>query len=233
MKYKVGDKVRVKKNLLSDTSYGKHTFISEMERFRGENATITQAYNDTYQIDIDNAEWYWSGEMLEPVEFTKADLKPEDILTTRSGARIYVKDNGYTAGFGSDGIYLADDLTNTGVMGKHFDVVKVERPQVIWERPEEKTNEELHRKMWNWLAENPEMGKEDWFVRKKYTADMRPKSDCFACDECERDCGKCPLDRRVIGCGGGLFSIWSNTTDMHTKSRLAKVIAGLPWGTGR
>lgn len=229
MKYKVGDKVRVKKNLLSDTSYGKHTFISEMERFRGENATITQAYNDTYRIDIDNAEWYWSGEMLEPVEFTKADLKPEDILTTRSGARIYVKDNGYTAGFGSDSIYLADDLTNTGVMGKHFDIVKVARPQVIWERPKEKTNEELHREMWNWLAENPEMGKEDWFVRKKYTADMRPANDCFACDECERDCDKCPLDRRVIGCGGGLFNIWLNTPDMHTKSRLAKVIAILPW----
>lgn len=117
----------------------------------------------------------------------------------------------------------------TNKLGSDLDIVKVERSQVIWERPEEKTNEELHRKMWNWLAENPEMGKEDWFVRKKYTADMRPESGCFACDECERDCGKCPLDRRVIGCGGGLFNIWSNTPDMHTKSRLAKVIAGLPW----
>lgn len=229
MKYKVGDKVRVKKNLLSDTSYGKHTFISEMERFRGENATITQADNDTYQIDIDNAEWYWSGEMLEPVEFTKADLKLEDILTTRSGARIYVKDNGYTAGFGSDGIYLADDLTNTGVMGKHFDVVKVERPQVIWERPEEKTNEELHREMWNWLAENPRETKKHWCKNHGYTGHDHPLHHCFACEECNKDCSKCPLDSRIIGCDGGLYYIWDTTTDLTTKIRLAKVIANLPW----
>ena len=200
-----------------------------MERFRGENATITQAYNDTYQIDIDNAEWYWSGEMLEPVEFTKSDLKPEDILTTRSGARIYVKDNGYTSGFGSDGIYLADDLTNTGVMGKHFDVVKVERPQVIWERPEKKTNEELHREMWNWLAENPEKSKADWLNNNGYTADKRPLCECFACEECDHGCSKCPLNKNVIGCFSGLYNAWSETTDMPAKAKLAEMIANLPW----
>ena len=140
-----------------------------------------------------------------------------------------LKKNGCIFNFGENCEYLSDNLTNTGVMGSALDIVKVERPQVIWERPKEKTNEELHREMWNWLAENPEMVKEDWFVRKKYTAEMRPANDCFACDECERDCAKCPLDRRVIGCGVGLFNIWLNTPDMHTKSRLAKVIAGLPW----
>lgn len=229
MKYKVGDRVRIREDLQPNVEYEGYYFVPDMGDFKGEIATVINVYGDGYRINEDGGDWKWTDKMFELVEFTKKDLKPGDILTTRSGARIYVKDNGYTAGFGSDSIYLADDLTNTGVMGKHFDIVKVARPQVIWERPKEKTNEELHREMWNWLAENPEMGKEDWFVRKKYTADMRPANDCFACDECERDCDKCPLDRRVIGCGGGLFNIWLNTPDMHTKSRLAKVIAILPW----
>ena len=232
MKYKVGDKVRVKKNLLSDTSYGKHIFISEMERFRGENATITQANNDTYQIDIDNAEWYWSGEMFEPVEFTKKDLKPGDILTCRNGTRASFDSDRYILIFGENGKHLLDDLTNANKLGSDLDIVKVERSQVIWERPEKKTNEELHREMWNWLAENPEKSKKDWLEDNGYTGDKYLLNECFACDECGGHCSECPLDERVIRCDGGLFNAWWNTTDMDTKSRLAKVIANLPWRKG-
>lgn len=229
MKYKAGDKVRVRKDLKPNKRYGAWHTVPKMMEHLGKTATVIKAYDDGCRINIDDGVAYWTEAMLEPVKFTKADLKPGDILTCRDGTRASFDSDRYILIFGENGKHLLDDLTNTNKLGSDLDIVKVERSQVIWERPEEKTNEELHRKMWNWLAENPEMGKEDWFVRKKYTADMRPESGCFACDECERDCGKCPLDRRVIGCGGGLFNIWSNTPDMHTKSRLAKVIAGLPW----
>lgn len=110
-----------------------------------------------------------------------------------------------------------------------FDILKVERPQVIWERPKEKTNEELHREMWNWLAENPDKEEGDWLCDNGYIGDKDIAGGCFACEECRQHCDECPLDKRVIGCEDGLFRVWYTTSDIRTRSRLADVIAGLPW----
>ena len=65
MKYKVGDKVRVRKDLEPGNFYGKGYYISSMDKFKGEKCVITEIWDQSYQIN--NSEFWWTDEMLEPV----------------------------------------------------------------------------------------------------------------------------------------------------------------------
>ena len=236
MKYKVGDRVRIRDDLQANVRYDKIFFTSNMEKYKGQITTIAEIRKDYYCMNIDDRNYWWTDEMLEPAEFTKLDLKPGDRLTARNGNIFQVQEDGQIrsmrislSNFGAQNYLLNDDLTNSGKLGKDLDIVKVERPQTIWERPEEKTNEELHREMWNWLAENPEKRETDWLEDNGYIDSERLIRGCFACEECGGVCDECPLDSRVIGCEDGLFQVWDMTTDPVTKIRLAEVIANLPW----
>lgn len=220
MKYKVGDRVRIREDLQPNVEYEGYYFVPDMGDFKGEIATVIKVCGDGYRINEDGGDWKWTDKMFEPVEFTKKDLKPGDILTYRNGTRAHVEENGCIFNFGENCEYLSDNLTNTGVMGSALDIVKVERPQIIWERPKEKTNEELHREMWNWLAENPEKSEADWLNNNGYIGDKDIAGGCFACEECRQHCDECPLDKRVIGCEDGLFRVWYTTSDIRTRSRL-------------
>lgn len=67
MKYKVGDKVRVRSDLHEDESYGGYAFSTEMESYRGKIVIITFIGNDYYGVDGDLI-FAWTDEMFEPVE---------------------------------------------------------------------------------------------------------------------------------------------------------------------
>ena len=67
MKYKVGDKVRIRSDLHEDESYGGYAFSAEMESYRGKIAIITFVGNDYYVVDCDLL-FAWTDEMFEPVE---------------------------------------------------------------------------------------------------------------------------------------------------------------------
>lgn len=236
MKYKVGDRVRIREDLQPNVEYEGYYFVPDMGDFKGEIATVIKVCGDGYRINEDGGDWKWTDKMFEPVEFTKADLQPWDILTARNGNTFQVQENGQiknmkisVTNFGSQDNLLNEDLTNNGKLGKDLDIIKVERPQIIWERPEKKTNEELHREMWNWLAENPDKEEGDWLCDNGYIGDKDIAGGCFACEECRQHCDECPLDKRVIGCEDGLFRVWYTTSDIRTRSRLADVIANLPW----
>lgn len=229
MKYGVGNRVKIREDLIEDKIYGGLYVNATMANYRGKYARVTCVNeNGTYELDCDKR-WWWGDEILEPAEFTKDDLRPGDILTTRDGEILNVYEDGAIEGaygYGFRNESLNNDLTNSGMKGKALDIMKVERLQVVWTR-EEKTNKELHREMWNWLAENPEKQKSDWFDKE----DVDALYECFACEECNSDCEKCPLDRGVIGCDrvNGLYHIWITSKNMNTRSALAKVIAWLPW----
>lgn len=75
----------------------------------------------------------------------------------------------------------------------------------------------LHRKLWLWLADNPEMEKEDW---SEWTTRESVDSHCFACDynydrfkvDDQCDCSGCPLvwtknEDEEIACHTGGLSI--------------------------
>ena len=135
MKFKVGDKVRIKKDLDSRKRY-KVLIISKMESYKGKIAEIVRARNDnSFVLDIDKGRWIWSDDTFELVEekkFTKADLKDGDKCTLKNGQVIFVDK---TSKYGFNSIdeqlrYFNDDVS----------IVKVERPtqyETVFERKEE------------------------------------------------------------------------------------------------
>jgi len=64
MKYKVGDKVRVRLDLISGTAYGKDAFVSGMEKMKGKIVTIC---NVGEVCGIKECGYNWTEGMLEPV----------------------------------------------------------------------------------------------------------------------------------------------------------------------
>lgn len=87
MKYKGGDRVRVKGDLEQGINYGKMFFVDGMFRFSNTIVTIAEirVMNDGYHIAEDNGAWNWSEEMFEPVVFKKEDLQAGDIILLRCG----------------------------------------------------------------------------------------------------------------------------------------------------
>ena len=69
MKYKVGDKVRVRKDLVPGNFYGKDYYISSMDKFKGEKCVITEIWDQSYQIN--DFGYWWSEEMFESVDDEK------------------------------------------------------------------------------------------------------------------------------------------------------------------
>lgn len=69
MKYKVGDKVRVRSDLEESETYGDQTFVKQMEKYKGKLVTISEEHPGFYYIKEDKDEnWCWTDEMFEPVE---------------------------------------------------------------------------------------------------------------------------------------------------------------------
>ena len=64
MKYKVGDKVRVRKDLVVNNEYNGVLYISRMDKFKDEKCVITNIRDQRYQI---NNFYWWTDEMLEPI----------------------------------------------------------------------------------------------------------------------------------------------------------------------
>ena len=66
MKYKIGDKVRVRKDLEPGNFYGRVYYSSDMNKFKAMECVVTNIYDGTYNIN--NSEYRFSDEMLEPVD---------------------------------------------------------------------------------------------------------------------------------------------------------------------
>ena len=66
MKYNVGDKVRVRKDLEPGNFYGRVYYSSDMNKFKAMECVVTNIYDGTYNIN--NSECGFSDEMLEPVD---------------------------------------------------------------------------------------------------------------------------------------------------------------------
>ena len=66
MKYKIGDKVRVRKDLELDKKYGDVIYSLDMDEFKNKECVITKVGFIAYKIN--NSVHWWSEEMLEPVD---------------------------------------------------------------------------------------------------------------------------------------------------------------------
>lgn len=71
MKYKIGDKVRIRKNLMGGNFYGLILFTKPMKQYKGAIGVVQSVDKElgTYKILIknntDSLKWNWSDEMLE------------------------------------------------------------------------------------------------------------------------------------------------------------------------
>lgn len=80
MKYKVGDKVKINKNLKVNGKYNEYMFTDGMVKYLGKTAIIENIECDCYFLDIDNGEWCWTDDMLtgsKKTQMTKEELKEE------------------------------------------------------------------------------------------------------------------------------------------------------------
>ena len=66
MKYKVGDKVRVRKDLVPGNFYGRAYYSSDMNKFKAMECVVTNIYDGTYNIN--DSAYGFTDEMLEPVD---------------------------------------------------------------------------------------------------------------------------------------------------------------------
>lgn len=68
MRYKIGDKVRVRKDLKVGESYGVY-FNEDMVKFIGEEVTIDWVGSLGYRIKEDNLSWSWTDKMFEDFKY--------------------------------------------------------------------------------------------------------------------------------------------------------------------
>lgn len=68
MRYKVGDKVKVRSDLKENTRYGGQIFVRDMAVHCGKNVEISKVHDDAYCIKESDREWFWTDGMFEPVE---------------------------------------------------------------------------------------------------------------------------------------------------------------------
>ncbi len=103
-----------------------------------------------------------------------------------------------------------------------------------------KEYEEKHRKMWKWLSEHPECGKESY---PEFEEGI--KLHCYACqfvsdntENGEVNCNKCPMDwSNCVGfvntselpCTDSYYDLWYASKDMKDRAYYAKIISELPW----
>lgn len=222
------------------------------------NNTYKNVYRE-YDIDKENTDMFNKKETKKP--FTKSDLRNGDVVKRRNGSvEIVVKEAQWVEdGFiTKDGFNFLSSINNDlkHEKFKEFDIMQVRRPSsiskcrfdaferdwdiLVYNREEEplwngRTYEENHRILWNMLADNPNMSKEEAINKMNVNGEKRPINDCFACEYTGRDsilcnCDKCPIcDRSLSGdCLNGLYDKWDDATGFE-KARLAHRIANLKW----
>ena len=71
-------------------------------------------------------------------------------------------------------------------------------------------NHSAHRRLWNWLSNNPGKFKDEWPGWKGRGGEFFSSKKCFACDVA-RTCLSCPLDWDQYICSSAFshFSIWN------------------------
>lgn len=104
---------------------------------------------------------------------------------------------------------------------------------------DKRTNEELHRALWRWLAETGEEYKSKWPGWKSQDFVWHK---CFACESCQCECENCPIlwgeppkpesEYQCERNPDSPYYKWDMEEDPEERKRLAAIIAELPWKDG-
>lgn len=153
MRYKVGDKVKVREwdNMAKDFCVDKkdgitsslEAFVSGMKEYCGKIMTIKSVGNNYYKIEEDNENWRWTDDMLINPHFSITDLIQGMACETRSGNRYLFMSGNLIRNYSYRNVDdLTDDLLSE--KGIDFDIVKVgyldmkdrildDLPKMAWE----------------------------------------------------------------------------------------------------
>lgn len=77
MRYRVGDKVKVRDDLIVDTRYGKAFFVDRMKELSGKVVTIESVNEEDYKIKESN--YCWTDEMFESDTVNIGEMKLKDV----------------------------------------------------------------------------------------------------------------------------------------------------------
>lgn len=74
LRYKVGDTVRIRRDLESGTRFGFHNVTKGMCSYAGTVCTIQSVHKDYYDLGMNNSCYAWTEEMFEPVVTEKSNI---------------------------------------------------------------------------------------------------------------------------------------------------------------
>lgn len=146
-KFKVGDKVRLKKGLRIGKQYNGITLLPDMAECK-EIYTVEFVSNDL--CDLKETNYTFSKEMLELAPFTKDDLQTGDVVTLRNGDKLFIDTDmdfrDIDISNNSNNLSDINDLINDLLYiydDEDSDIIKVERPTytTVYEREENKVKE--------------------------------------------------------------------------------------------
>ena len=169
MRYKVGDKVKVREwdNMAKDfyvdkkgcITCGPEVFVSDMKEYCGKIMTIESVESNGYKMEEDDGTWKWVDDMLLPVEkFSKEGLKDGMMVETAAHERYLFIEGMFRNA--TNGIFIEDyNSTLENCWESNYSIIKVGYPdykthtgftyllnhgfkEVIWERPSKKITKE-------------------------------------------------------------------------------------------
>ena len=140
MKFEVGDKVRIKRDLETWTRYGGYLFSDKMDNYKGKIATIVgiDELCFDYCLDIDRGDYSWTDAMLEKVEEEK-DMKKDyskeynimeianmeegtKFTTSLTGTKIFIVKNGEIRD--NEGHFIWENNCDKKIINAKFKLVR-------------------------------------------------------------------------------------------------------------
>ena len=160
-KYKVGDKVVIVDDLLAVSEDSELGVDVDMYKYQGETAVITEVCNNSYEIDLDNGDWFWEDIFFKDEESNSIKPKYEvgDCVRIKDRASLESNKDKYP--------HIVKEMY--GYADKLAKITRITKSANYEYDKEWLYNIDLDNSNWNWI--------EDWFeaVENKNNNENKPK----------------------------------------------------------
>ena len=112
MRFKVGDKVRIRKDLISGTCFRDYSVTRDMCEMGGKEAVIRMARGSSYFLSTKGTQWAWTDDMLEPVPDDFPDDAPLAVVEEPDDSADMVQKPPHYNKFSFQPIDMIDEVTN-------------------------------------------------------------------------------------------------------------------------